>query len=93
MSSAPLSWRDRDVGVDGEAAFEHGVDVARHHADAVRIVAAQVGLDEVGGHLRGFAVVGAGGGDDGATAAGKRVGAESEGIGHGERRRMRTVLA
>ena len=72
-----------DVRVDGEAALEHRVDVARHHADAVRIVAAQVGLDQVGGDLRRFAVVRAGGGDDGADGGGERVGAEREGFGHG----------
>jgi len=39
---------------DGEPAFDHRVDIARHHADAVRIVAAQVGLHQVGGDLRRF---------------------------------------
>ena len=71
------------MGVDGEAALVHGVDVARDHADAVRVVAAQVGLDQVGGDLRGFAVVRAGGGDDGANGGGERIGAEGEGLGHG----------
>ena len=74
---------DGDVGVDREAAFENGVDVARHHADAVRVVAAQVRLDEVGGHLCRFAVVRAGRGDDGANGGGERIGAEGQGLGHG----------
>ena len=77
---------DRDVGVDREAAFEDRVDVARHHADAVRIVPAQVGLDEVGGDLGRFAVVRAGGGDDGTNGGGERLCVEGEDFGHGGRR-------
>ena len=71
MSSAPLSARIFDVRVELEAALQHGVDVARHHADAVRIVAAQVGLDQVGGDLRGLALGGAGGADDGGDGRGQ----------------------
>jgi len=34
-----------------QATFEHGVHIARHHAHAVRVVATQVGHDQVVGHL------------------------------------------
>ena len=62
---------------------QDGVDVARRHADAVRIVAAQVGLDQVGGDLRGLELGGAGGADDGGDGRGQVGGGEDEGIGHG----------
>jgi hypothetical protein len=41
-------------GVGLEPAFEHGVHVARHHADPVRVVPAQVGQHQVGGNPFGF---------------------------------------
>ena len=63
-----------DVLVDREAAFLHRVDVARHHADAVRVVAAQVGFDQVGRHQIGFAVGRAARLDDAADHAGQGIG-------------------
>ena len=71
------------MGVGHEAAFEHRVDVARRHADAVRIVAAQVGLDQVGGDLRRLELGRAGGADDGGDGRRQGVGAKDKGIGHG----------
>jgi hypothetical protein len=38
------------VRVGVQPAFEIGRGIARQHADAVRIVAGEVGLDQVGGH-------------------------------------------
>ncbi len=44
-----------DANLTGhDAAFAVGLGVARQHADAVRVVAAQVGLDQVGGHRLGL---------------------------------------
>ncbi len=40
--------RDADLLVDAQAALQQRIDIARDHAHAMRIVAAQVGLDEVG---------------------------------------------
>ena len=40
--------------VGAQAAFEHRIHIAWHHAHAVRVVPAQVGHDQVVGHLRGF---------------------------------------
>jgi hypothetical protein len=71
-----------DVGVDREPALEHRIDIARHHADAVRIVAAQVGLDQVGGDLPRLALVRSGRGNDRAHGGGERVGTKGEGLGH-----------
>ena len=39
-----------DIGVWLQAAFEVGIDVARQHADAVRVVATQVGFDQLVDH-------------------------------------------
>ena len=69
---------DLHVRVGLEAAFQHRVDVARRHADAVRIVAAQVGLDQVGGDLRRLALGGAGGADDGGDGRRQGVGAKDK---------------
>ena len=74
---------DLDVGIGHEAAFEHRVDVARRHADAVRVVAAQVGLDQVRGDLRRLELGRAGGADDGGDGRRQGVGAKDMGIGHG----------
>ena len=74
---------DGDVGVDREATLQHRIDVARHHADAVRIVAAQVGLDEVVGDHSGLVVVRAGGDDDGFDGGGERRGCQGADVGHG----------
>ena len=71
------------VGVEREAALEHGIDVARRHADAVRIVAAQVGLDQVLGDLARLALGRAGGADDGGDGGRQRVGGKDMGVGHG----------
>jgi hypothetical protein len=71
------------VGIGQQAAFEHGVDVARRHADAVRVVAAQVGLDQVRGDLRRFELGRAGGADDRGDGGRQGVGAKDKGIGHG----------
>ena len=51
--------------VDLQPAFLQRVDVARHHADAVRVVAAQVGLDQVARDQVGLALGRAAGRDDG----------------------------
>ncbi len=51
---------DRDLCVGLEVLLEHGVDIARRHADAVRIVAAEVGQHQVGGDQSGFCVRAAG---------------------------------
>ena len=72
----------RHVRIDGQAAFENGIDVTRDHADAVRIVAAQICLDEIGRDLPGLARRRAGGGDDGADCRDERVGAENVGFDH-----------
>ena len=40
-----------DAGIRCEAAFEHGIDIARQHAHAVRVMPAEVGHDEVGRHF------------------------------------------
>ena len=71
--------------VELEAALQNGLDIARHHADAVRIVAAQVGLDQVGGdRAASRRVGGAGGANDGAAGPRGQVGGgEDAGIGHG----------
>ncbi len=72
----------RHVRIGGQAAFENGVDVTRDHADAVRVVAAQVRLDEVGRDPRSFVRHRAGGGDDGTHRRGQRIGAEDMGFDH-----------
>jgi hypothetical protein len=36
-----------DRGIGFQTAFQHGGDITRHHADAMRIVAAQIGHDQV----------------------------------------------
>ena len=43
-----------DGGIGFQAAFQHRGDVARQHADAVRVVTAQIGHDEVAGDGMGF---------------------------------------
>jgi hypothetical protein len=58
-----------DAGVRLQPAFEHRVDVARHHADAMRVVPAQVGQHQVVGDGLRFLALAAGGGDDGRDGA------------------------
>ena len=41
-------------GIGLEATFEHGIHIARQHAHAVRVVAAQVGHHQVGGYRIGL---------------------------------------
>ena len=48
----------------GQSPFEHRVHIARRHAHAVRVVATQVGHDQVVGHLRGLGRGAAGHRDD-----------------------------
>ena len=48
----------------GPAAFGRRLDVARHHADAVRVVAAEVGKHQVVCHLCGFGWFAACGSED-----------------------------
>ena len=81
----PLVGAHGDVAVDGQAAFQNRIDVARHHAHAVRIVAAQVGLDEVVGHAPGFGIGRAGGADDAAHCRAERVGPKDVGFDHRQR--------
>jgi hypothetical protein len=61
-----------DLRVRREAAFEHRIHIARQHAHAVRVVAAEVGHDEVGGDFFGFLRRAAGSGED-AGAVGPQV--------------------
>ena len=42
------------AGVGHQTAFKHRIDIARQHAHAVRVVAAQVGHHQVGGDFFGF---------------------------------------
>jgi len=60
--------------VHREPAFENGVDVARDHPDAVRIVAGEVGLDQVAGDQRRLARLRAALDDDGFDRAPKALG-------------------
>jgi hypothetical protein len=49
-SSAPASSSVLTCGVGHQAAFEVGIGITRQHADAVRVVAGEVGFDQVAGH-------------------------------------------
>ena len=73
---------DLDVLVYGKAARRDALDVARDHADAVRVVAFQIGLDEIGGHELGLSVRGAAGLDDGADGVGERFGLDGAIVSH-----------
>jgi hypothetical protein len=74
---------DLDVRLDAQAAFLQRVDVARHHADPVRIVTAQIGLDQIGRDHAGLAIGRAAGLHDGMDRGGQRAGVEQVGFGHG----------
>jgi hypothetical protein len=69
----PEIERRTRVLVRGEPALEQSVDVARNHADAVRIVAKEIRHDQVLGHELGFLRLAAAGRDDGLDCARERL--------------------
>ncbi|MGY3364689.1 hypothetical protein ACVWZL_001814 [Bradyrhizobium sp. GM2.4] len=73
---------DLDVLVHGEAARGDALDIARDHADAVRIVSLEVGLDQIGGHELGLAVRRPAGLDDGADSFDERLCLDGAIVGH-----------
>ena len=64
---------DLDAAIRMQPAFEQRLDVARHHADAVRIVAGQVRHDEVLGDQSGFRRLAAAGGGDRGNGLGQAL--------------------
>jgi hypothetical protein len=73
---------DLRMAVRLQAALLQRLDVARDHADAVRVVAGEVGGDEVLGDEARFARVAAAGGDDRLDGARERRGLKDVGAGH-----------
>ena len=69
---------DRDLRtlVRREPALEHGVDIARDHADAVRVVPEQICSHQVLGHQARLCRLAAAGGNDRLDGACQRLGLE-----------------
>ena len=68
--------------VGAQSALEQRTDIARDHADAVRVVPGEVGGDEVRGHEARLARLAPARGDDRLDRARERPGGKDMGVGH-----------